>query len=83
MNSKITLYSDKELIEQIKIYAKKRGVSVSKLVNDFFKSLLLEKNNKNLDAKITNRLYGILENSDISKDDYKKYLEDKYLWRFY
>jgi hypothetical protein len=79
MNSKITLYSDKELIEQIKLYAKSKGVSVSKLTNDLFKALLLQKKSKKPNAKITNRLYGVLKDSSISKDDYKKYLEEKYL----
>ena len=79
MNSKITLYSDKELIEQIKLYAKSKGISVSRLTNDLFKALLLQKESKKSNAKITNRLYGALEDTSISKDDYKKYLEEKYL----
>ena len=79
MNSKITLYSDKELIEKIKYYAKKRGISVSKLVNDFFKALLLEEERKIKRGKITDKLYGVLEKKDISQKDYKKFLEEKYL----
>ena len=80
MNAKITLYSDKELIEEIKRYSKLKGTSVSKIVNDFFKALLLkEKIPEKKNTKITDKLYGILKNSEVSKDDYKKYLEEKYL----
>ena len=42
MTSKITLYSEKELISEIKNYAKLKNTSVSKLVNDFFRNLLKE-----------------------------------------
>ena len=80
MNAKITLYSDKELIEEIKRYSKLKGTSVSKMVNDFFKALLLkEKMPEKKNTKVTDKLYGILKNSEVSEDDYKKYLEEKYL----
>jgi len=75
MNAKITLYSDKELIEKIKKYAKEKNTSVSNLVNEFFKALL----EKEQDAPITNSLSGILKNKNVSKDDYLKHIEEKYL----
>ncbi len=78
MNSKITLYSDKKLIEQIKMYAKGHNTSVSKLVNEFFKNILEYKNSSNK-ASITEELSGKLKGKDIKADDYKKYLEKKYL----
>ena len=81
MNSKITLYSDKELIEQIKQYAKSRNTSVSKLVNEFFKNILEHKNSSN-NVSITETLSGKLKGKNIKVDDYKKYLEEKYLWEF-
>jgi len=81
MKSKITLYSDKELIEQIKQYARENKTSVSQLVNNIFKAILLnKKSNKNLKkSKITDSLEGILKDSKIDIDDYKNYLEKKYL----
>jgi len=81
VKSKITLYSDKELIEQIKQYAKENKTSVSQLVNNIFKAILLnKKSNKNLKkSKITDSLEGILKDSKIDIDDYKNYLEKKYL----
>ncbi len=38
-----------------------------------------QKSNKN----ITKSLFGALEDSDITLSDYKDYLEDKYLWKYY
>ena len=78
MNTKITLYSDKELIEQIKQYAKSRNTSVSKLVNEFFKNIL-EYKQSSQSASITEQLAGRLKGKDIKIDDYKNYLEEKYL----
>ena len=85
MKSKITLYTDKELIEQIKQYAKEQHTSVSKIVNNFFETLLLnrEYSNNAQKNKITNSIDGILKDSSINTNDYKKFLEDKYLWKFY
>ena len=81
MKSKITLYTDKELIEQIKQYAKEQHTSVSKIVNNFFENLLLnrEYSNNAQKNKITNSIDGILKDSSINTNDYKKFLEDKYL----
>jgi len=75
MNAKITLYTEKDLIDKIKKYAKSRNTSVSKIVNEFFKSLLEKEEN----SPIANSLAGILENKDINKEMYYKHLEDKYL----
>jgi len=85
VKSKITLYSDKELIDQIKQYAKENKTSVSQLVNNIFKTILLsKKSNKNLKkSKITDSLEGILKDSKIDIDNYKNYLEKKYLWKYY
>ncbi len=79
MTSKITLYSDKELIKEIKIYAKERNTSVSKIVNEYFKNILEIKQKKNDDAKITNSLAGCLQGFDLDEQMYKKYIEEKYL----
>ena len=78
MTSKITLYSEKELIDEIKNYAKLKNTSVSKLVNEFFKNLLKENFSKKK-STITDKLMGRLKNSNIDVNDYKNYLEEKYL----
>jgi len=80
MRAKITLYSQDELIAEVKKFAKEQNTSVSKLVNGFFESLL-EKNKTKTDKKtnITNSLLGVLKDSKVDEDEYKKYLEEKYL----
>jgi len=80
MSAKITLYADEDSIKNIKRYAKEHNTSVSKIVNQYFKTLLGNtKTTHKENATITNSLYGVLEKSDIKEDDYKKYLESKYL----
>ena len=78
MTSKITLYSEKELIEEMKRYAKEQNTSVSKIVNEFFKNLLSSKKLDSQKDSITNSLIGSLK-KEADEEDYKKYLEDKYL----
>jgi len=77
MATKITLYSDSDLIKEIKQYAKKHNTSVSKLVNKFFKNIL-HREKINNSGSLTEQLEGILENSNIDLKDYKKHLEEKY-----
>jgi len=78
MTSKITLYSEKELIEEMKRYAKEQNTSVSKIVNEFFKNLLSSKKLDSQKDSITNSLIGSLK-KEADEEDHKKYLEDKYL----
>ena len=80
MSAKITLYSDDDIIKKMKEYAKEHNTSVSKIVNKYFKTLLLDEPSEvKSEVTISNSLYGILENCDIKQDDYKGYLESKYL----
>ena len=78
MTSKITLYSDKELIAEMKKYAKEQNTSVSKIVNTFFQNLLHTKSTTAQKESITNSLIGSLQ-KETSTKEYKEYLEDKYL----
>ena len=79
MTSKITLYSDKELIEQIKAYAKAHNTSVSKIVNTFFTHLLQTQEPNGSKSTITDRLQGKLKGKEIDEKQYRRYLEEKYL----
>jgi len=79
MTSKITLYSENELIKEIKAYAKEHNTSVSKIVNTFFKNLLHQGHSNKKQSKITDSLVGIIPAKSVDEDDYKHYLEDKYL----
>ena len=79
MTSKITLYSEKHLIEQIKIYAKEQNTSVSKIVNEFFINLLESSKSEQQKSKITDRLVGRLDGANVDENSYKEYLAKKYL----
>jgi len=79
MTSKITLYSEHELIKEIKAYAKEHNTSVSKIVNSFFKNLLHAQKSTNKKSKITDSLVGIIATKTLDENDYKTHLETKYL----
>lgn len=76
MQTKLTLRLDKKLIEMAKRYAEMSGKSLSQLVADYF-SLLGSKptGQSELTPKVK-ALKGALKN--VSEDDYRRYLEEKY-----
>ncbi len=76
MNTKLTLRMEETLIEQVKLEAKNRGVSLSKLVSDYFELFVKEARSK---ASITSKLSGIMSNIILSEKEHKQHLEDKYL----
>ncbi|ACO04783.1 MAG TPA: antitoxin [Persephonella sp.] len=77
MKTKLTLRMEKDVIEKIKEVSKEKGISVSKLIENFFKTLTKEEE-ENLTPTVK-KLKGILKNKEIDEDEYRKYLEDKYL----
>ena len=80
MQTKLTLRLDDHLIESAKKYSAKTGKSVSKIVSDFFVIIKNEKLNKRYQPTPTvQSLKGVLKGSDFTENDYKKYLEEKYL----
>jgi hypothetical protein len=79
MTTKLTLYSDKNLVEEMKTYAKMHNTSVSKIVNTFFFHLLQSQPQSHSRSKITDSLTGILKGKEIDHSDYHHYLEEKYL----
>jgi len=80
MSAKLTLRLDEHLIRKAKIYSSKRGKSVSALVADFFSLLQVEDKSEveSLPPKVAS-LKGILKDKNVSEEDYRKYLEEKYL----
>jgi hypothetical protein len=80
MNTKLTLRMDESLVESAKEYGAKTGKSVSKIVADYFEILANEKLHKETPLSPTVRsLKGILKGSGLNENDYKKYIEKKYL----
>jgi uncharacterized protein DUF6364 len=80
MQTKLTLRLEDQLIEQAKSYAAQAGKSVSQIVSEYFKLLASEKIKPvSSSAPITQSLRGLLRESKLDEQDYKKYLEEKHL----
>ncbi|MDD2737263.1 MAG: DUF6364 family protein [Desulfuromonadaceae bacterium] len=80
MQTKLTLRLEDQLIEQAKSYAAHAGKSVSQIVAEYFKLLTSQEAKVNTPSTpITRSLRGLLRESTLDEQDYKKYLEGKYL----
>lgn len=82
METKLTLRMDEKIIKEAKNYAQKRGVSLSKLVAEYFKMISKKQDKTFIPTPILSEISGVLQNSAKKKDlgkEYKKYLEEKYL----
>jgi hypothetical protein len=79
MNTKLTLRMDENVVRKAKIEAKRRGKSVSRMVAEFIESIDLQQSSKTDLPPTTASLVGILKGRDISEEDYKAHLQEKYL----
>jgi len=78
VNTKLTLSIDKNIIEKAKKYAKNRHKSVSKLIENYLKNIVI-KNDYEKISPIVNELAGSIKNTKINiKEDYTEYLIKKY-----
>ncbi len=75
MNTKLTLTIEQEVIEKAKIYAKKKGRSLSDLVESYFKAITMsqEADFKSQGSLVSSLLGSFQEPEDF---DYKKELEE-------
>jgi len=78
MSSKITLYTDNQLVDNIKQYAKQHNTSVSKMVTQFFVSILNQEQSIISTPTKTSKLRGILKH-EVLEEEYLTHLEKKYL----
>ena len=79
MNTKLTLRMDDAVIRKAKMEAKRRGKSVSRMVAEFIESIGTRQDSEKVLPPTTASLVGILKGEDISEDDYKVHLREKYL----
>lgn len=80
MKSKLTLRMEESLIKRAKKRAAERGTSVSQMVADYFS--LFESGpspGKSDLPPVTSSLAGILKDTELGEEDYRNYLEEKYL----
>jgi len=79
MDTKLTLKLDHSIIEQAKIYAKKKNTSLSKLIESYLGLLVDPKDTQEV-TPLVKSLSGVVDlpkNFDYKKD-YKKHLLNKY-----
>ena len=80
MITKLTLRMDDNLIESAKEYSAQTGKSVSRIVADLFVIIKNEKiNREDALTPTVQSLKGVLKGKQTDENDYKKYLEEKYL----
>ena len=79
MNTKLTLRMDEDTVRKAKMEAKRRGKSVSRMVAEFIESIGLQQDSEKDLPPTTSSLVGILKGKEISEEDYKTHLREKYL----
>jgi hypothetical protein len=79
MDSKLTLKLDSSIIEQAKIYAKKKNISLSRLIESYLGLLVSTKEDQNI-TPLVKSLSGIvkLHPKVDYKTEYKKHILNKY-----
>jgi hypothetical protein len=83
MQTKLTLRMDSRLIEQARQYAEEHGSSLSQLVAEYF--AVLTANDDSAETfeselpPITRSLVGVLKVSEYNPEDFRRYLEERYL----
>jgi len=74
--AKLTLSMDNRVVSRAKQYAKRRGVSVSKMVEAYLTAVAETPSPSAHAAPILRSVRGVLKNADI--DEYRKHLTTKY-----
>lgn len=78
MNTKLTLRLDEDLIDRAKRYSSESGKSLSRLVADFFATIDTDDFAMVGITPRVHSLLGILSDSPLDEDDYRRHLEEKY-----
>jgi hypothetical protein len=76
MNTKLTLNIDKEIIEEAKIYAKSHSVSLSKLIENYLKSLARQSKIKSSVSPLVESLTGIIPSDYDERKEYRNYIHN-------
>ncbi len=79
MQTKLTLRLDEGLIKKAKIFSKKTGKSVSKIVADYFERIdvLPPDGIEGITPKVAS-LKGMLTRTGVTEEDYHGHLEEKH-----
>jgi len=74
--AKLTLSVDNRVVSRAKQYAKRRGVSISKMVEAYLAAVAEPNSSATGAAPVLRSVRGVLKNADI--DEYRKHLAAKY-----
>ena len=76
----LTLHLDEELVQRATFYSEKRGKSVSQVVADYFALLSEETSQAAYElTPVVRSLKGALKGGQVTEDEYRRHLEEKYL----
>ena len=81
MATKLTLHVEDKLIRTAKKTARSKGISLSRMVSDYFRSIAAQQRNEIIDSPVLSEITGILSTKGNSKKflaDYWKHIEEKY-----
>jgi hypothetical protein len=81
MPTKLTLRLDDKLIRQAKVAARSKGVSLSRIVEDYFRALAVRKEKEAPESPVLSEISGVLSTGMGAKRlraDYRKHLQGKY-----
>jgi len=80
MTVELTLKIEENLVNQAKKFSNKTGIPISQLVADYFALLDLDSIKKESElTPLVRSLLGSLRGSKVTEQDYREYLEEKYL----
>ena len=79
MHTKLTLRLDERLIRDAKHYARQSGKSLSQMVAEYFSAVTSPDAIREDLTPAVSRLKGALVGTNVDPEDYRKYLESKYL----
>jgi hypothetical protein len=74
--AKLTLSVDPRVVSGAKQYAKRRGVSVSAMVESYLAAIAKPRDSHVADAQILRSVRGVLKHADV--EEYRKHLAAKY-----
>lgn len=77
MKTKLTVRVDAQLVQSAKRYARRRGISLSRLIENYLNTLAFEQDEPLGQTPILQRLSGILP-EDASIEDQHKHWVEKY-----
>ena len=79
MQTKLTLRLDDRLIRDAKRHARQSGKSLSQMVAEYFSAVTSPDGARGELTPAVSRLKGALAGTNVDREDYRRYLERKYL----